>query len=218
MTPDGRIRILIVDDHAVFREALSLLLAAETDLTVADKCESVEQALAVVLNRPIDLVLLDLELAGHRGSGFCRLSRELGFRGRIIVLTAKVDSNEMVRLLVDGASGIFLKRTSPELLPRAIRKVAAGETWVDPTLLPDQPESAEAQAIRALAAREREVLLGVFEGLTNKEIGAGLRISEESVKASVQQLFAKLGVRTRVQLARRMMTHINECTSRARTP
>src|SRR5271169_6679005 len=105
-----------------------------------------------------------------------------------------------------GASGIFLKHNAPNSLIQAIRRVAAGEPWLDSVSLDSLVGAASSknkrQASASLSKREQEVLKGVFEGLTNKEIGAHLDISESYVKAVLQQLFAKTGVRTRSQLVR----------------
>ena len=105
-----------------------------------------------------------------------------------------------------GVSGIFLKHSAPEMLIEAIRKVMAGETWIDPRCVQGLVKAVESEGRHArknqLSEREREVLKGVFAGSSNKEIAAHLNISEASVKSALQQLFVKTGVRTRSQLVR----------------
>jgi DNA-binding NarL/FixJ family response regulator len=132
--------------------------------------------------------------------------RALPLPPRVLMVTAGITPSESVQILNQGASGIFLKHSSPALLAEAIRRVHGGETWVDQRCLRDivqvasQPENHRAS--KDFTERERAVLRGVFEGLSNKEIGARLEISESSVKAALQQLFHKTGVRTRSQLVR----------------
>ena len=113
----------------------------------------------------------------------------------------------MLRLLDNGVSGVFLKHSPPSRLVEAIRKIMAGEVWLDPAVTRSIIAAATGHATDArrsqeLTQREMAVLKGVFEGLTNKEIGALLTLSESSVKAVLQQLFEKTGVRTRSQLVR----------------
>ncbi len=208
MNPAMKTRILILDDHAVFSEALGRMLESEPDFQISGKCASVEDAIVAIAKKPADVVLLDLNLEGTRGSAFCSLARDFGFKGKILVVTAGVSHEEAITLLSQGASGVFLKRTEPELLAPAIREVVAGHTWIDPNLA--HHAAPGAQGMRNLTERERHVLMDVFEGLTNKAIAARLNVSEEAVKSTIQQLFSKLGVRTRVQLARKMMDYIGE--------
>jgi len=172
---------------------------------VAD-CSSVEQAVEVLRNRAVDLVLLDYDLGQQRAPDFLDRARALGLRPRVLMVTAGITPSESVQILNEGASGLFLKHSSPALLAEAIRKVHGGETWVDQRCLREivqvasQPEGRPAS--KDFTERERAVLRGVFEGLGNKEIGTRLEISESSVKAALQQLFHKTGVRTRSQLVR----------------
>ena len=169
-------------------------------------CSSIEQALDHLSNQPVDLVLLDFDLGAERAPQFLERARELGLAHRTLLVTAGMSPAESAQVLRQGASGIFLKHSSPALLSEAIRKVHSGETWIDQHALRGLVEAAaqpEAAAARGnLTGREREVLRGVFEGLGNKQIGANLGISESSVKAALQQLFEKTGVRTRSQLVR----------------
>ena len=199
------IRLLILDDHALFRESLARLLAAEPDFEVAGQCGSVDEALRAVGSTDVDLVLLDLDLGSGRGADFMARARAAGFSGRILVVTAGLTESEAGQLLAQGASGIFFKEDSAALLAKGIRTVVDGEAWIDQrylaTILKSQ-RGEQAQRKPTFTRREREVLRGVFEGLANKEIAARLDISESSVKAALQQLFDKTGVRTRSQLVR----------------
>jgi DNA-binding NarL/FixJ family response regulator len=172
---------------------------------MASCCASVSEAVDVVRQKPIDLVLLDFDLGKEDGFQFFASARQSGFQGPILMVTAGMTDAESVRALGLGVSGIFLKHSSPVLLAQAIRKVVAGETWLDQSSMQALVEAAkrpETTRPRRFTERESQVLQGVFEGLTNKEIGARLDISESSVKAALQQLFQKTGVRTRSQLVR----------------
>jgi two-component system, NarL family, nitrate/nitrite response regulator NarL len=200
------IRLLLLDDHTLFRESLSRLLDAEPDFEMVADCSSVAQAIEVLQTSAVDLVLLDYDLGTQRAPDFLERARGLGLAPRVLMVTAGITPSESVQILNEGASGLFLKHSSPALLAEAIRKVHAGETWVDQRCLRDivhvasQPE--DRPKSKDFTERERAVLRGVFEGLSNKEIGARLEISESSVKAALQQLFHKTGVRTRSQLVR----------------
>jgi two-component system, NarL family, nitrate/nitrite response regulator NarL len=201
------IRILIIDDHSLFRESLSRLLQTESDLKIAATSASVTEALALPELTEIDLVLLDYDLGPEQGTQFLDRARGAGFEGRILMVTAGMSDGAMFRALESGSSGVFLKHSSPNRLVEAIRKVVAGEVWLDPAvtrtiIAAASGQTAAPRRTQSLTQREQTVLKGVFEGLTNKEIGARLSISESSVKAVLQQLFEKTGVRTRSQLVR----------------
>jgi DNA-binding NarL/FixJ family response regulator len=199
------IRLLLLDDHTLFRESLSRLLDAEPDFEMVADCPTVEQAIEVLRSRAVDLILLDYDLGPQRAPDFLDRARALGLAPRVLMVTAGITPSESVQILNEGASGIFLKHSSPALLAEAIRKVHGGETWVDQRCLREIVQVAsqpEGRPSKDFTERERAVLRGVFEGLSNKEIGARLEISESSVKAALQQLFHKTGVRTRSQLVR----------------
>jgi len=185
---------------------LSRLLDAEPDFEMVANCASVEQAIEILQTRPVDLVLLDYDLGQQRAPDFLDRAHALGLAPRVLLVTAGITPTESVQILNGSAAGLFLKHSSPALLAEAIRRVHGGETWVDQRCLREivqvasQPESRVAS--KDFTERERADLRGVFEGLSNKEIGARLEISESSVKAALQQLFHKTGVRTRSQLVR----------------
>jgi DNA-binding NarL/FixJ family response regulator len=202
----SEIRILLVDDHSLFRESLSRLLQTESDFHIAATCASATEALALPQLAEIDVVLLDYDLGHEQGTLFIDRARGSGFLGHILMVTAGMSDAIMLRALESGSSGVFLKHSPPSRLVEAIRKVVAGEVWLDPavtrSIIAAATGNAAAPRAQGLTQREQAVLKGVFEGLTNKEIGARLTISESSVKAVLQQLFEKTGVRTRSQLVR----------------
>jgi len=200
------IRLLLLDDHVLFRESLGRLLASEPDFVMAGHCGTAAEALDILKKTPVDLILLDYDLGGDHGAQFLEAAHRAGYRGKTLMVTAGMSATESSIALKLGASGIFLKHNSPGSLAQAIRQVAAGEMWVDPKviqLLADNVSFREEQNLRRLLTeREQEVLQGLFEGLTNKEIAAQLGVSESAVKATLQQLFQKTHVRTRSQLVR----------------
>jgi DNA-binding NarL/FixJ family response regulator len=203
----SEIRILLIDDHSLFRESLSRLLQTEPDFHMVGTCASATEALALPHLEDIDVVLLDYDLGAEQGTQFLDRARSSGFPGRILMVTAGMSDAVMLRVLDNGSSGVFLKHSPPSRLVEAIRKVSAGEVWLDPAVTRSIIAAATGNATaprraQGLTQREQAVLKGVFEGLTNKEIGARLAISESSVKAVLQQLFEKTGVRTRSQLVR----------------
>jgi len=200
-----RINILLVDYHALFRESVARLLRSEPGLEVAAHCNSVEEALAVLLKTYVDIVLLDFDLGQRDGGEFMHLARQQGFNGKVLVVTAGVGKEQAAELVRNGISGIFMKHNSAALLIVGIRDVLAGKVWFDRELLQEAMGDAgshqESKAGR-FTERERQVLSCVFEGLVYKEIAERIGVSESSVKATLQQLFFKTGVRTRSQLVR----------------
>lgn len=204
-TVERPIEILLVDDHALFRESVARLLAAEPGFRIVAHCSSVEEALEKLRKARVDIVLLDFDLGQHDGREFMRLAAQQGFSGKVLVVTAGVQKEQAADLIRSGISGIFMKHDSAALLIEGVRDVLAGKVWFDRELLQEAMtvtgHQQESQAER-FTERERQVLSGVFEGLVNKEIAERIGVSESSVKATLQQLFSKTGVRTRSQLVR----------------
>jgi two-component system, NarL family, nitrate/nitrite response regulator NarL len=204
--PTESIRILLVDDHALFRESIARMLSRELDFDVVADCASVEDALLILRQQPVDLILLDFDLGQRNGMDFMRLARVENITAKVLVVTAGVEPAEAAELIRSGISGIFLKRDSPASLAQSIRDVMAGkvsfEEEVFQQAMADNAAASAGLRAEAFTPRERQVLSGVFEGLANKEIASRLSVSESSVKATLQQLFAKTGVRTRSQLVR----------------
>jgi DNA-binding NarL/FixJ family response regulator len=200
------IRLLLVDDHVLFREGLSRLLASEPDFEMTGQCGTNAEALEILHEYPVDMVLLDYDLNQDHGAQLITDARRTGFGGKILMVTAGMSAKESSVALKLGASGIFLKHNSPGSLAKAIRMVAAGDMWVDPKVLQAMAEEVqqgeETVSLPPLTEREQDVLQSVFEGLANKEIAARLGITEGAVKSCLQQLFQKTQVRTRSQLVR----------------
>ena len=202
----NNIRVLLIDDHALFRESVARLLQAEPGFEVVADCSSGSEGMRIINSREIDIVLLDIDLGQERAVDVLESLRAEHFKGKILLVTAGVTDSEVPDLIRKGVSGIFLKHGSPALLIQGIRETVEGKTLFEQDLLRRAFESAEEhgppQRRARLTERERRVLSFIFEGLANKQIGDRLQISESAVKACLQQLFAKTGVRTRSQLVR----------------
>jgi two-component system, NarL family, nitrate/nitrite response regulator NarL len=201
------IRVLLIDDHGLFRESVARLLQSEPGFEVVAHCGSIAEALqSMESSKEIDIVLLDLDLGQEKGADFLDRIRDLRFEGKVLLVTADVNDSEVLSLIRKGISGVFMKHGSPALLIQGIRETMEGKALFGQDLLKRALESAETpsanQRRSKLTERERQVLSFVFEGLANKQIADRLEISETAVKASLQQLFAKTGVRTRSQLVR----------------
>ncbi len=197
------IRVLLVDDHALFRESVSRVLTDEPDLQI-QHCGSIREALQLLSQHPFDLVLLDHDLGSERASQFLPAARQAGFEGRVLVVTAWVSDTEARRLMRQGVAGIFLKEAPLSDLTESIHVVMNGGTWMDRSFCrgTEEESTAEVAAQPVFNDRQRKVLRFVLEGLSNKEIAWRLQISESYVKAILQSLFQKTGVRTRGQLVR----------------
>jgi len=195
------IRLYIVDDHALFREGLLRLLGSDPEIEILGAAGSVEMALRDVLTLPIDILILDFDLHGEPVTPFVHRLRAAGFKGRILLVTAGLPDRDAVDLIRLGVSGIFHKQHPPEELRRSIQEVAEGKVLIEQHYLQKLVQMADAPSVR-FTDRDQQILRFVVEGLANKEIASELGISESAVKASLQQLFAKTGVRTRSQLVR----------------
>jgi len=197
------IRILLIDDHALFRESVARFLGGESGFLVVGQCSSVDEALETLRQEHVDVVLLDIDLGGRDGTQFMDWAKQRGFGGQVLVVTAGVEENKAAELIRRGVSGIFMKHKSAPLLAQAIRDVRAGKVWFDQALLRGAvTRGASPPSETQFTPRERQVFCYVLEGLANKEIAGRLGVSESSVKATLQQLFSKTGVRTRSQLVR----------------
>ncbi len=216
MTPEEqpKIRILLVDDHTLFREGLRRLLDGEAGDRWCGDFESAETVLAGLANGlEFDIALIDYELtvtSGRTTNGLdlLREIRTLRPGAKILFVTAGMNMADLMTALKDLNAGIFLKTEPIAELMLAIRRTAKGERWVSSgaalALVENQQAKVdqEQQRHEHLTDRENLVLRGVLEGLSNKEIGARIEMTESSVKAVLQKLFEKTGVRSRSQLVR----------------
>jgi two-component system nitrate/nitrite response regulator NarL len=207
------IRILIADDHPIFRDGLRRLLEAEPKFAViGEACDGAE---AVKLARQLkpDILLLDLAMPRHPGLEALREmnSGTAPHSVRIILLTAAAEKNQIVEALQLGARGVVLKDSATQLLLKSIDTVMAGEYWVGResvsnlvqylrTLIQSSGEEARQKKF-GLTPRELEIVSAVVAGYANKEIAEYFKISEDTVKHHLSNIFDKLGVSTRLELA-----------------
>lgn len=198
------IRILFVDDHALFRESVLRLLDREPGFTVAGHCASLAEALRILRQTPIDILLLDYDLGAELGTDLLPDLRRSHPSVKVLMVTGGMGTTAVLNAADAGISGLILKHSDPQQLIQAVRGIASGGTWWDTAALPS-PTSTSAAAtadVRSLTDRQRQVLRSILDGLSNKEIAAKLQVSESAIKASIQELFLKAGVRTRSQLVR----------------
>lgn len=212
---ESRIRLLLLDGIGLFRASLGRFLASEADLEVAGECGTSAEALEALAREAgtgstVDLVLLDFDIGAEHGNDFISAARQAGYQGRFLIVAGSADVQNSAIALKLGASGIFLKSDAPDRLVQAIRLVANDGIWVDKQIiqmLADQfidryPRFDEATSAGSLHGLERNVLLGIVEGHTNRRIGESLGLTESKVKNVVQRLFGRAGVKTRGQLVR----------------
>jgi DNA-binding NarL/FixJ family response regulator len=211
-SPDASIQLLLVDDHTLFRESLRRLLESEPGMEINGDFANAEDALAAVrAGLTFDAALVDYELRGTvlgNGLDFVRKMRGLLPEAHILMVTAGMGGGDLVRAVTELNAGIFLKTEPTVELMLAIRRTAQGERWISSraslALLSSGELSGgpERRSAEQMSERESRVLRGVLEGQSNKEIGAQLGITESSVKAVLQKLFERAGVRSRSQLVR----------------
>jgi two-component system nitrate/nitrite response regulator NarL len=205
MSESKRTRIIIIDDHALFREMLAKSLALQPDFEVAGEVASADEAVELIKKVSADLVLLDINLGAEQGNSFLVRAQASGYTGKVLVVTAGVSEREAAWLLHRGCSGIFLKNDPPDVLFQRIREVMSGSSKLDPISVRavlSQTEGRDLVLRKRLTQRECDVLRLVCEGLTNKEIAQQIGVTENTIKGTLQQLFAKAEVRSRAQLVR----------------
>jgi DNA-binding NarL/FixJ family response regulator len=207
--PKQNIRVAIVDDHTMLREGLRKVLAMEDDLEVVADTEDAREAARIAKETNPDVMLLDLRMPGTGGLEVIGPIHEASPGTKVLILTASDDRRDHVAALTQGARGIIMKDSAAETLVTAIRAVHDGQAWVDRditgTLLEEPahrggPEHAGADKPQ-LTVRESEIVDLVIAGCRNREISERLSISEKTVKAHLSNIFAKLGVRDRLELA-----------------
>ncbi len=199
------IRLFLVDDHALFREGLIRLLQGDPEFELVGSADTPEEALQTLLHQKIDVLLLDYDVGGHSAEQLLHDLRTAGFTGRVLLVTAGLPDRDALTMIRLGVAGIFHKQHAPDDLRRSIREVYEGKVLIEQHYFQKLVSAAGAEpetSAPRLTQREQRILRFLCEGLANKEIAAQLAISESAVKAALQQLFAKSGVRTRSQLVR----------------
>ena len=220
-TPDAQekkkttVRIVIADDHPIVRDGLKKLLLLEDDFEVVGEAGDGREVLSKVQEVDPDVLLLDLRMPNLDGLAALQALQQTNKRTRVIVLTASEDKNEFVQAMKLGCSGIVLKQTAPELIVKSIRKVNSGEIWLDSHTTAavmrqfstnldgssSQGSNGKGRERSPLSTREREIVALVAQGYKNKEMAEKMFISEQTVKNHLHNIFDKLGVSDRLELA-----------------
>ncbi len=204
-----KIKIAVADDHTLFRDGLRRLLGLEPDFEIVAEAEDGTQVPDILRDKEPDILLLDLKMPGLDGLSVLQRLQNQKCKTKIIVLTASDDENEYVQAMKYGTCGIVLKQTATDLLIKSIRKVYEGEIWLDAKTTaavmrqfasPMEPSGRERDKPR-LSNREREIVALVAQGFKNKEIAERMFISEQTVKNHLHNIFDKLGVSDRLELA-----------------
>ena len=209
-TPIQIIRVLLIEDHAVVRAGLRLLIESKPDLMVVGEAANNADALALAAREQPDVILLDLDLGAENGIDLLPGLRTVAGQARVLVLTGMRDVQGHRLAIRRGARGLVHKEQAPEVLLKAIVKVHAGEVWLDRAMLTSvldeiavgetRPANSEAARIVTLTEREHEVIALVGEGLKNKQVGERLFISETTVTHHLSSVFSKLEVSDRLEL------------------
>ncbi len=208
------IRVLIVDDHALFRSGIKSLLQRHDDFEVVDVAGDGLEGVKRAKSLKPDVVLLDLNMPGVSGRDAVRLIVEDAPESRVLMLTVSEDGEDLVETLRAGASGYLLKNIETEALVDAIRRANAGESVISPQMTAKLVQGVRGQTREIPAAehdklspREREILGCLSRGDSNKEIARALSLAESTVKIHIQNIFKKLGLSSRVQAALYAVEH-----------
>lgn len=208
---DRLIRILIIDDHAVLRAGLRMLIESQTGMLVVGEAENRRESLAAIANETPDIILLDLDLGDEDGLDLLPDLIAAVPDARIILLTGLRDPELQRRAILLGAMGLVLKQKAADTVIRAIRKVYAGEVWLDRAMIASilnervnqntpGEQNVDTARIALLTEREREVIRLIGEGIKNRQIAERMYISEATVRHHLTSIFAKLGVTDRFEL------------------
>lgn len=207
------VRIVLADDHPIVRDGLKKLLQLEEDFEVVGEASDGREVLEKVQQLDPDVLLLDLRMPNLDGLAALQALQQSNRRTRVIVLTASEDKNEFVQAMKLGCSGIVLKQTAPDLIVKSIRKVNSGEIWLDSNTTAavmrqfstgvdsSNGVGGKGRERSPLSAREREIVALVAQGYKNKEMAEKMFISEQTVKNHLHNIFDKLGVSDRLELA-----------------
>jgi DNA-binding NarL/FixJ family response regulator len=207
----NKIRILVADDHPIFRDGLRKLLEAEADFKVIGEASDGEEAVKLANELKPDVLLLDLAMPRQPGLDALRELTAAAAPVRTILLTVAIEKSQLVEALQLGARGVVLKETSTELLLKSIRSVVAGQYWVGREavtdlvrvlrdLIPQAGEEAKKKAF-GLTPRELEIVSAIVLGFTNRDVARKFNISEDTVKHHLTNIFDKVGVSNRLELA-----------------
>ena len=200
-------RILIIDDHPLFRKGVAQLIAMAPHLQVVGEASNGEQGVAMAKELDPDMILLDLHMAGTDGIETLKAIRDAGMDCRVVILTVSDNADDLVAAIRSGADGYLLKDMEPEDLLAAIDEALNGRTVIGERLngllaraIRDEA-AAKQRDTATLTDREKEILQGLAQGLSNKLIARNLDITEATVKVHVKNLLKKLGFHSRLEAA-----------------
>jgi DNA-binding NarL/FixJ family response regulator len=206
--PKPTIRVLIADDHPIFRDGLRKLLESVEDIAVVGEASNGNECIQLVHKLKPDVLLLDLRMPDKDGIQVLEVVNFDAIPTRVVVVTAAEDDRDVVRAMRLGARGVVLKQSATDLLIKSIYKVHQGEIWLDKRMTAEVirafAQSSEAGPQREkplLSDREKEIVQLVAQGFRNREVGEKLFISEQTVKNHLHNIFDKLGVSDRLELA-----------------
>ncbi|RPI52880.1 MAG: DNA-binding response regulator [Chloroflexi bacterium] len=203
------LKLIIVDDHAIFREGLRALLDMEEDFQVIGEASHGAEAVAMVAEEPPDVILLDLHLPDGLGSDFCRELLGVSPQSRVLILSAYDDDQEISAALIAGASGYVLKTVGGERLADNIRSISRGEVLLAPSVAAKvvrqlsrlrEEATRQEEALEGLTPREREVFFLASRGLRNSEIAEALFLSEKTIKTHLRNIYNKLNLTSKAEL------------------
>ena len=197
------IRLIIADDHALFRGGLKSLLRRQRDMQVVGEAETAAAVMTTVAKTSCDILLLDLQMERWALDDI----RHLATITKVLVLTASESVENAIVAMRLGARAVVQKRFAVQTLVEAIRSVAEGLVWMPPSLQAEIASQWSSPASRSLTSRETEIVQHVASGLRNAEIAQRLAITEATVKAHLNNIFDKLGLRDRVELAIYALRH-----------
>jgi DNA-binding NarL/FixJ family response regulator len=197
MIMEKPLRLIIADDHSLFRQGLKSLLLLQPEVEVVGEVERSSELASMLTITPCDVLLLDLQMERWVVGDIERLSRVT----RIVVLTASERKEDAMAALRMGASAIVQKRYAVETLMEAIRSAAQGQVWIPPALQAEVAAQLRSPSSKQLSNRETEIIRCVAAGLRNAEVAEHLSIGESTVKTHLNNIFQKLGIRDRVELA-----------------
>ncbi|HKA56248.1 MAG TPA: response regulator transcription factor [Candidatus Binatia bacterium] len=190
-------RVVIADDHALFRQGLKSLLRLQPDVTVVAELERADALLSTLEQTPCDILLLDLQM---ERSAFVDIE-DLAERVAVVVVTATERMEDAITALRAGARGLVFKRFAIETLMTAMHAVMEGHVWLPPALQAELTVRLREPTGVSLTRREREIVRHVALGLHNAEVAERLQVTEGTVKTHLNNIFQKLGIRDRVELA-----------------
>jgi two-component system, NarL family, response regulator DevR len=201
------IRVLIVDDHEMIRTGLGAILACEKDLCVVGEAETLAEALMLVERQCPDIVLLDARLPDGSGPEACRRFLAIAPQLRIVILTIYAEEEVVATAIRNGAHGFILKDVRADVLTRAIRAVAGGQSYLDPKITrvtlgwikARQLSPGKSQGMTQLSLQEQVVIAVLAEGKTNKEIADQLQLSDKTIKNYLVNIFSKLDIKRRTE-------------------